>query len=174
MHTGYTIRAARPGDLPSLAHIERAAAAQFRDLGMTGDFLGETEDPEDLAEAQREGRLWVAEHGGDCVGFAIGYVLDDGEAWLDEIDVHPDHGRRGVGRALALTVVEWARNLGAPSIGLTTFRDVPWNAPFYAKLGFRELSGAACSATIRRILADEAARGLPAGERLAMRLQLDR
>ncbi len=172
MHSGYRIRAARLADVPSLAAIERAAAAQFRTLGFEGDFLDETEDPAALADAIREGRLWVAERDGAPVGFAIGYVLDGGEAWLDEIDVHPDHGRRGIGRALVETVIGWARGLGAPSLGLTTFRDVPWNAPFYAKVGFREEPASDCSAAVREILADEAARGLPAEKRLAMRLDL--
>jgi GNAT superfamily N-acetyltransferase len=174
MDSAYEVRAARAGDIASLAAIERDAAAQFRKLGFDGAFLDETADPADLAEAVRDARLWVAEHDGACVGFAIACVLGDGEAWLEEIDVHPDHGRRGIGRALVRAVEEWARRIGSPTLGLTTFRDVPWNAPFYAKLGFRELPPGRCSPAIREILADESARGLPADKRLAMRLDLSK
>jgi GNAT superfamily N-acetyltransferase len=174
MDPAYEVRAARPGDIASLAAIERDAAGQFRDLGFDGAFLDETADPAELADAAREERLWVAEHDGACVGFAIACVLDDGQAWLEEIDVHPGHGRRGIGRALVEAVQDWARRIGSPTLGLTTFRDVPWNAPFYAKLGFRELPADRCSPAIREILADETARGLPAEKRLAMRLDLSK
>ena len=68
--------------------------------------------------------------------------------------------------------LQFKANDSAASLGLTTFRNVPWNAPFYAKVGFREVPPAGCSAAVHEILADEAARGLPAGERLAMRLDL--
>lgn len=173
MHSDYHIRPAEPGDIPSLARIELDAAAQFRELGFEGDYIGEVEDPQNHADAQREGRLWVAVRGAEIAGFALAIVLGDGEAWLDEIDVHPSHGRRGIGRALVETVMAWARALPSPSLGLSTFRHVPWNAPFYAKLGFREIAPVNYSASIREIIADEASRGLPLDERLAMRLLLD-
>jgi GNAT superfamily N-acetyltransferase len=172
MDTAYRIRPARSDDVPSLAAIERDAAAQFRGTGIDGAFLDETEDPAALEDAVREGRLWLAERDGACVGFAIACVLADGQAWLDEIDVDPSHGRRGIGRALVETVADWARRRGATTLGLTTFRDVPWNAPFYARLGFRELPARECPPAVLEILADEAGRGLPADKRLAMLLDL--
>jgi GNAT superfamily N-acetyltransferase len=172
VHPDYTIRLASPDDIPRLARIEREAAAQFRDLGITGAFLDESASSEDLLDAQRDGRLWVAVRGAEVAGFAIAHVQGDSEAWLHEVDVHPDHGRRGVGRALVHTVIDWARGRGCSWIGLTTFRDVPWNEPFYASVGFRELPPDQCSAAILEILEDEASRGLPADKRLAMRMDL--
>jgi hypothetical protein len=37
-------------------------------------------------------------------------------------------------------VIESARQAAYPAVTLTTFRDVPWNAPFYTRLGFSMLS----------------------------------
>jgi len=172
MHPEYRIREACHDDLGALADIERAAAAIFTSVGIHGDFLEAVTSIEELSEAQAEGRLWVAVHNQRCVGFAMAFTLEDGQAWLEEIDVHPDHGRRGLGRALVAGVVAWARRSGSRSLSLTTFRDVAWNEPFYASLGFRELSSDRHSKTIRDILKGESERGLPMAKRLVMRLPL--
>ena len=172
MNPDYRIREARHDDLAALADIERAAAATFASVGIVGDFLDEATSIEELSAARAEGRLWVAVHDERCVGFAIAFTFEDGEAWLDEIDVHPDHGRRGVGRALVASVIAWARRGGSRSLSLTTFRDVAWNAPFYASLGFRELAPERHSDAIRAILEDEKRRNLPMDRRLVMRLEL--
>ena len=50
--------------------------------------------------------------------------------------MHPDHGRRGLGRALVGAVCDWARKERFEIITLTTYRDVPWNGPLYESLGF--------------------------------------
>jgi ribosomal protein S18 acetylase RimI-like enzyme len=64
----------------------------------------------------------------------------DGEGHLDELAVTPAHGRRGVGRALVDEVLAWSAARGLPSVTLTTFRDVPWNGPYYEKLGFEAVT----------------------------------
>lgn len=67
---------------------------------------------------------------------------------------------RGIGRALLTTAANWARATGLQSLSLTTFRNVPWNAPFYASFGFREWDPAEAPASIRASLDYEAAKGL--------------
>jgi GNAT superfamily N-acetyltransferase len=172
LRPGDAIRPATPADLPLLAPIERAAAARFADLGIQGEFLERTVAPDELAKAAREGRLWVALSGGDCVGFALADRREDGRAWLEEMDVHPDCGRRGLGRALLGEVLAWARLAGAEALSLTTFRDVPWNAPFYAAVGFHEVPASHLSSSERAALEAEEAGGLPMGRRLVMRMDL--
>jgi N-acetylglutamate synthase-like GNAT family acetyltransferase len=49
-------------------------------------------------------------------------------------------GRKRIGRQLIACVADHARTLGLTSLTLTTFRDVPWNAPFYARLGFEYIA----------------------------------
>lgn len=166
---GYTIRPARREDLAVLPLVERRAAARFRTtpFASMADFAL-TSTQVDLG---RE-RVWVAVTPDDrVVGFAIAHLLD-GCAHLHELDVDPDHGRRGLGRRLIAAVVGWAGSVGAPAITLSTFRDVPWNAPYYARLGFRPLDEGELSPGLRAICQAEAAAGLPLEHRLCMRLEL--
>ena len=57
---------------------------------------------------------------------------------LEQLSVHPDHAGRGIGRALLRAGCRWAAEEGYPEITLATYRDVPWNGPFYASEGFVE------------------------------------
>jgi GNAT superfamily N-acetyltransferase len=99
-------------------------------------------------------------------------TLVDGSAHLLEMDVLPAHARRGLGRALVVDIVEWARREGFPSITLTTFRHLPWNGPFYARQGFTELQAASLGPELRTALDEEAKHGLDPAKRMAMRLDL--
>lgn len=58
------------------------------------------------------------------------------------------------------TAADWARANGLQALSLTTFRNVPWNAPFYASFGFREWSAAEAPPSIQASLAAETAKGL--------------
>lgn len=59
-----------------------------------------------------------------------------GTAHLQQLAVDHAHGRRGLGAALVNACCERARQRGYNQLSLTTFRDVPYNAPWYARLGF--------------------------------------
>ena len=65
-----------------------------------------------------------------------------GGAHLEQLAVHPDHGRQGIGRALVRAACRWAADAGYRCITLATYRDVPWNGPFYASEGFGEIGPA--------------------------------
>jgi len=107
------------------------------------------------------------------VGFAL-VELDGNLPHLEEIDVHPLYGRRGVGTALVKAVCAWARDRGYAGITLTTYRDIPWNAPFYASLGFEVLSAVELTPELRERVEAEAARGLDPPCRVVMRKALNR
>jgi GNAT superfamily N-acetyltransferase len=172
MATPYTIELARTTDLPHLPQIEREAAALFAGWAIPLAVLTETTPPDEFREAQEAGLLWVA-RGLDrsVLGFAL-VELVDGLPHLDEIDVHPAHGRRGIGRALVQAVCAWARTAGHAAVTLTTFRDIPWNAPFYARAGFRVVDPSALGPGLREVVADEARRGLDPGTRVVMRCEM--
>lgn len=65
-----------------------------------------------------------------------------------------------------------AREDGLTALTLTTFTDVPWNAPYYARLGFRALSESELTPGLRRIRAEEAAHGLARWPRVCMRVDV--
>ncbi len=156
-----TVRSARADDIAALARIERAAdTAHYTGILQAPERLP-IDRPEDLAAACQAGRLWVATDAADApVGYC--YVRLIGETpHIEEVSVHPEHGRRGLGRQLVAAAMQWARAAGHRRITLTTFRELPWNGPFYAKLGFTEVAPAAVAAGYRALLAEEARELVP-------------
>jgi GNAT superfamily N-acetyltransferase len=164
----YTIRLARPRDLPALPAIELAAAALLEGHAPPS-VLGETTDAAELRGAQAAGRLWVALAEEAPVGFALVEPLPSGLPHLEEVGVHPQHGQRGVGAALVRAVCDWASRRGHGELTLTTFREVPWNLPFYARLGFEEVPPAELRPELAEIVREEAGRGLDPKRRAVMR-----
>ena len=59
-----------------------------------------------------------------------------------------------------------------PALTLTTFTEVPWNAPYYLRCGFRVLADTEITPELRAIRTAEAARGLDAWPRVCMRRDL--
>jgi len=169
----YQIGPARPSDLPRLPTIELAAARLLAGHAPES-VLAETAGQEELEEAQRRGHLWVALAGEVPVGFAHVKVLEPDAAHLAEIDVHPEHGRRGLGRRLVMAVCAWAAAQGYRAVTLTTFREVPWNMPFYARLGFAVIPPEELGPALLSIVEDEARRGLDPARRVAMRRWVER
>jgi predicted N-acetyltransferase YhbS len=169
----YTIVTARPRDVSRIADIERAAATLLRGHAPES-VLTEVTELGQLRRAQRDDRLWVALDGETPVGFAHVEIRETDAAHLEELDVHPEHGRRGLGTRLVQAVCEWANVRGYRAVTLTTFRDVSWNMPFYARLGFEEVPRAQLSPVLRAILEDEAKRGLAPSRRVAMRYRGNR
>ena len=115
----YEIRLARSADLPGLAAIELAAARLL--VGFAPDsVLGETTPIADLDAARAADLLWVASTGDEPVGFAHLKCIEPGSVHLDELDVHPRHGRRGLGRRLVTAVCQQAAAQGLDAVTLST------------------------------------------------------
>lgn len=164
------IRPANPEDIATLAAVEQSAASIFPP-GTIPDALRSDSVPVSLlAEALAKGFLWVAAHGrGGTVGFAL-LREEEGLALLAEMDVSPEHGRKGLGQNLVAAVADKAREMGHAALYLTTFSHVPWNMPFYARLGFTVLDAKGMPPVMEGILAAERERGMQ--NRVAMRLEL--
>ena len=168
MASSYTITMARREDLALLAAIELAAARLLAPYAPES-ILSETTSLDVLKRAQRAGHLWVGLADDAPVGFAHVELIEPDAVHLEEIDVHPDHGRRGLGAKLVLEVCRWAGANGYGAVTLTTFRDVPWNLPFYARLGFDVVAPEQLSAALRAIVRDETRRGLEPSRRVVMK-----
>lgn len=164
----YSIVKARPRDIAELAAIE-LAASRLLEGHAPESVLNETTSDDEFRQAQVEGRLWVALAHDTPVGFALVEMLGKDQPHLEEIDVHPRHGRRGLGRALVNAVCAWAARSGHAQITLTTFQAVAWNMPFYAKLGFEVVANDEWSPELAAIVQDETARGLDPARRVVMR-----
>src|SRR3546814_17316765 len=126
----------------------------FRDIGMD-EIAGDDPPSEDeLAEAAAV--LVAADDRGELVGYARIELVGD-HAHLEQVSVLPERGGEGVGTALLDAVEAWAQRLGLPRVTLTTFRDVPFNAPLYATRGFQAVLETDWSEELRAVVAAEAA-----------------
>ncbi|MFC9787289.1 GNAT family N-acetyltransferase [Rhodococcus sp. NPDC127528] len=163
------IRLATTADLPRLAAIEVAAGEMFRELGMAAVADDDPFTVEELEGYRRGGRAWVCTDVGDApVGYALALEVDDG-AHLEQVSVHPGYAGRRRGADLVDAVSAWAAGRGLPWLTLTTFAAVPWNAPYYERLGFTIVPDADLTAGLRAIRANEAQHGLDAWPRVTMR-----
>jgi GNAT superfamily N-acetyltransferase len=168
----YSIRLASLDELAALQEIEDAAGELFLQTGYA-DLDDSGPVAFDLLYRQcQKGMVWVAANRDDQpVGFAMTLPLD-GMLHIHEIDVHPAHGRRGLGTRLIRAAAEWAKRNGYKALSLSTFREVAWNAPFYARLGFVVIAEAELSLGLRAVREEEAGHGLPIQDRVCMRLDL--
>jgi GNAT superfamily N-acetyltransferase len=172
----YKIRLATLNDLHAIRTIEIEAASRFKDTDLFESILDEernirTVDLERLAEAIGQQTLWVACLDNNPVAFALCDIFGN-KIFLEEIAVMTEHGRRGLASRLIETACEWALNQGLVAMELSTFDTIPWNAPFYKKLGFEMLTSNQWTEDLMDVRYNEQKVGLPLEKRVIMRLNL--
>ena len=160
------------GDVSLLIAIERDAGEMFRTVGLDAIADAEPDDPQTLRAHIEDGTAWVAEYAGDVVGYAVASVVD-GHAHLGQVSVIRGAQRIGVGRLLIERVERWGREQELGSITLTTFVDVPWNGPYYARLGYEPIPLSELTMGLAEIRTNETANGIDITPRIAMRKALD-
>ncbi len=138
---GYSITTAELDDIPALISVDKAASALFAPTGLLEPEALDDHVPADVFETEiPSGNVFAArnQHGW-AIGFALVRLRGSG-LYLDQVSVHPDHGQMGIGRALVIRVLTEAEARKLPHVSLSTFRDLPWNGPFYASMGFKEIA----------------------------------
>lgn len=163
-----SIRLPDVSELDALREIERAAGALFADIGMQNIADDEPPSIEELTEYRRNGRVWVVLEDDVPVGYALVDIVD-GNAHLEQLSVDPRYGRRGHGAALLAHVCEWAQDRGHRAMTLTTFEQVPWNAPYYARHGFEVMPERELGPELRGLREEETRHGLDPALRVVMR-----
>jgi GNAT superfamily N-acetyltransferase len=106
-------RVALAADIPSIQWV-RAAVRENRLVStvITNDDV--------RAMIERDGRGWVVEANREIVGFSVGNATN-GNVWA--LFVHPEHERRGYGKALHDAAVAWLWSRGLDRLWLTTEPD---------------------------------------------------
>jgi len=153
-----------------MPEIERAAAVAF--AGEPSIDPARTRSKADYARLIRRGHSLAAHVGDAMAGFLVAQPFSR-ELHIWEMDVAPAFQRRGIGAGLVRAAQIDARNTGFRALTLTTFRDLAWNAPFYARLGFEEVTALDAHPRLAGELANEVDDGLPADRRCAMICFLD-
>jgi len=163
------IRPARADEIAAVRDIERVSASRF--LGTDRAELADDEptDAATLARRAEAGGLLVAADGNAPIAFVM-FREVEACAYVEQIDVLPSHARRGVGANLLDAVAQIARERGLAALTLSTFRDVPFNAPYYARLGFAVVDD--LTPGMAEIRAEHEARGLDEATRVFMRREV--
>ena len=173
MSRDWSLRLARVADAAAMPGIERDAAAAFAaEPSLAGLDFTRTRSEADFARLIRKGHCLVAHVGEAMAGFIVAERFSR-ELHIWEMDVAPQFQRRGIGAGLVRAAQIDARNTGIAALTLTTFRDVAWNGPFYARLGFEEVTALDAHPRLAGELANEVDDGLPADRRCAMICFLD-
>ncbi|MEU3016730.1 MULTISPECIES: GNAT family N-acetyltransferase [unclassified Nocardiopsis] len=150
-----------PGDTASLVEVSLAADTLFAEAGLALP----PDDPREMLDHVERVLVAVTDRG--VCGLAATTTLD-GAVHLEQLAVHPDHGRRGIGGALLAAVCDRAAEDGHDRVTLTTFRDLPWNGPWYARRGFTELPRAAWGPGLEHQWRVEEEAGIVVRVRIAM------
>jgi GNAT superfamily N-acetyltransferase len=166
-----TIRLAREDEIETLRRIERSAAQAFRLIeAFSWLAVGDVQSTERHRDLISKGTNWVATAGDDHpVGFLSAEIFGrDLHIWEISVD-HLQQGF-GIGRKLIQHAIGQAARRDLDAVTLTTFRTIPWNCPFYERLGFRTLDDAELSPRLAGVLDAEAEHGLARDTRCAMLL----
>lgn len=166
----YGVRLARPDELDALPIIEQAADRRFAATPYAALIAAyPTTEIEDFADAQDRWALWVATGVEDRpVGFAHCKQIGRTTLYVAQLSVHPGHAGHRLGARLLDRVAEFHGPRGVQRLTLTTFRDLPWNAPYYARLGFREVPDLAAEVFLKRQIDEQIRSGFSPESRVAM------
>lgn len=166
-------RRAIEADADVIPELEQSAGLLFR----TDQELAWLADADNLPadryrEIIAEGWSWIAENiEGHATAF-LAATLEDRELHIWELGVRIECQLRGIGRQLMQRLIAQATQGRISAVTLTTFRDLPWNMPFYQSIGFEPVAPENLDPRLAALLAAEIKKGLPAARRCAMRRML--
>jgi predicted N-acetyltransferase YhbS len=168
-----TFRLAEPHDADAIRAIEFEAGQRFVSVGMTG--IADAPPMElELVCRKIDARQIVVAVDTDattCVGFVM-FEPQPARFYVQEVDVLSSHAGQRIGAALIEQVAQLALAQQITQLTLSTFREVPWNAPYYRRLGFRDIEEADLDAALIARRAAHIARGLDESKRVFMRRDL--
>jgi GNAT superfamily N-acetyltransferase len=164
------VRYGKVADIPSLRDVERLASQRFASIEMLDIAAHDPSSAAFLEDRILAQRLLIAEDR-TPVGF-IHFDIIDGGAYIEEVNVDPDHAGQRLGARLIDSIAIFAGQDAGGALLLSTFRDVPWNAPYYRKLGFVDISDCALTPALISIRSDNVERGLNETQRVFMRRTL--
>ncbi len=169
----FAIRLARTSDAEAFHLVEEDAAGLLReDPSLSGIPVPPSTSAQSYRAVIKKGQCLTAAIGDEVIGFAAAGRVGR-ELHLHELSVARQHQGRRIGSTLLRALKIDAANSGVSAITLSTYREIPWNAPFYAKHGFVEVENFEGRSHLAQSLEDAVAIGIPRESRCAMICFLD-
>lgn len=165
------LRLANSFEIELIREIERVSATRLLDTDLAALAGDEPTDAATLIDRLKSNNLWVAVVDDAPVAY-VTFREVEACAYVEQIDVLPSHAGRRLGAMLLDKVGDLARARGLAALTLSTFKDVPFNAPYYRRLGFSDLPDAELTPGLRAIREAHIARGLDESRRVFMRRDL--
>ena len=160
------LRDARPEDIETVRAIERASARRF--IGLMDDLAEDDPTPTPVLAARlAAGGLLTASIDHTLAAFVMFRPVED-SLYVEQIDVLPAFAGQRIGARLLDAVSDKARAQGLSTLTLSTFRDVPWNASWYRRLGFVDIAEDRLTPGLLDIRHEHLARGLDESQRVFM------
>lgn len=128
--------------LPALVELDAACAGMHHAIGFDAAEVP-ARQPSDFVRLTREHDVTVAEADHVVAGYAAWRDEEPGVAYIDELAVHPDFQRFGVGTRLLEAIRDGARRAGLETVVVRCWERATWAMRFYAKAGFAPLGDAA-------------------------------
>lgn len=155
-------------ELFQIQQLELAAGAIFHTVDMAEIAEDDPPSRQTLERYLDLGQIWVVLGSDRTVQAYLMLDRVDGCAHIEQVSVAPAAQGAGLGRALIAHAGRWAGLNNLPALTLTTFAEVPWNAPYYQRLGFVQMADDMLSPGLVQIRAQEQAAGLDRWPRVCM------
>lgn len=163
------IRFAVPEDAQRLPAIETSAAQAFR---MIDELSWLAESPPMSVERHSQlialSTCWVALDAENRLHGFLSAERHGSDLHIHELSVMQSMQGQGSGRRLIEAAKDYARSNRLRFVTLTTFTNVPWNAPFYSRMGFQTKTTTDLDQRLAAILSEEYKHGFAPGSRCAM------
>lgn len=120
--------------VPELEKVEEATTAMYYEMGFDAAEVPKRSQTE-IVQLTRGHNVWVAEADYKVAGYCAFRDEAPGVAYVEELSVHPDYQRFGVGRRLFEKIVSEARDLGLGAVVLKVWERAEWANAFYDAMG---------------------------------------
>jgi len=129
-----------PSSFADLAVVRLLFEEYRATLGIDLCFQGFDEELASLPGdyGRPRGRLWIAMMGGEAAGCMGLRPFGDGDCEMKRLYVRPAHRGKGIGRRLAVTAVDVAKELRYRRMYLDTLAAMTEATTLYRSLGFKE------------------------------------
>ena len=134
--TDWSLRLARPEDADAFHRVEEDAAKLLvNEPSLEGIPVPPSRSADEYREMIRQRHCLTACAEDEVIGFAAVRRIGR-EVHLHELSVATAFQNKRIGATLLGALKIDCRNAGIRAITLHTYRDIPWNAPFYERHGF--------------------------------------